>query len=434
MIGTLVICCATCALMIFAVLAFPELKIGKIHIGTYWVVSLLGAATLIICGFLPLKEVLAQLAENSSVNPIKILVLFISMTMMSVFLDELGFFRAVASYTLAHAGKNQKKLFLLLYLVVSVLTVFTSNDVIILTFTPFICYFAKNANIDPLPFLTCEFVAANTYSMALVIGNPTNIYLSSAYGISFVRYLSVMIVPTLTCGAVSFALLFLLFKKKLKLPLIAVTTAEKVEDKGLLTIGLVHLGLCTVLLAVSGYIGLEMWIITLGFALSLFIVSLLYCFVKKIKPTHQWQTLRRAPWELIPFVLSMFVLVLALSYNGITEKLSALLAANNEIFRYGISSFVIANLVNNIPMSVFFTQVISSVPTQLAEQAVFATVVGSNLCALATPIGALAGIMWESLLHKHNVKHNFLGFMKCGLLISLPALLATLFALSLILR
>ena len=76
---------------------------------------------------------------------------------------------------------------------VSVLTVFTSNDIIVLTFTPFICHFAKSARIDPLPYLVSEFVAANTWSMALIIGNPTNIYLMSGTGISFLSYTAKMI-------------------------------------------------------------------------------------------------------------------------------------------------------------------------------------------------------------------------------------------------
>jgi arsenical pump membrane protein len=67
------------------------------------------------------------------------------MTAFSVFLDELGFFRVLASAALHRAGSSQKILFFILYFTVSILTVFTSNDIIILTFTPFICAFARRA-------------------------------------------------------------------------------------------------------------------------------------------------------------------------------------------------------------------------------------------------------------------------------------------------
>ena len=132
---------------------------------------------------------IAQIVINfTDLTAGKILVLFISMTLLSIFLDELGFFRFLASVALKRAGKNQFKLFFLLYATVSVLTVFTSNDIIILSFTPFVCYFAKNARINPLPYLAAEFVAANTWSMALIIGNPTNIYLVTAAGGDFSSY------------------------------------------------------------------------------------------------------------------------------------------------------------------------------------------------------------------------------------------------------
>ena len=193
------------------------------------------------------------------------------MTALSVYLDEVGFFGYLAAAALRRAGGRQTVLFFALYLLVSVLTVFTSNDVIILTFTPFICYFAKNAGIKPLPYLIAEFVAANTWSMALIIGNPTNIYLAGSAGISFAEYTRVMILPTLLAGVVSLLVLLLIFRRALSEPIEPVPAKAVLRRRAPLLIGLVHLSLCTVLLAVSSYIGLQMWLISLGFALSLFL-------------------------------------------------------------------------------------------------------------------------------------------------------------------
>ena len=94
-----------------------------------------------------LKYVLTAVFSPEKVNlgsvaPVKILGLFISMTVLSVFLDELGFFKVLANAALKKSGKSTRKLFFLLYTTVSILTFFTSNDIIVLTFTPFICYFA----------------------------------------------------------------------------------------------------------------------------------------------------------------------------------------------------------------------------------------------------------------------------------------------------
>ena len=237
-----------------------NVKLGKVKIGLYWVIPLVIAVILLLAKGVDASAVWTQFTSKDAMNPLKILVLFLSMTGLSVYLDEIGFFRWLANATLKKAGASQKKLFFLLYIVTSVLTVFTSNDVIILTFTPFICYFAKNCEIDPVPYIVTEFVAANTWSMLFIIGNPTNIYLATTYGVVFAQYLKMMAIPTVFAGLCSLAILYALFAKKLKEPLKPHEQDEKIDDKPCLIIGLVGLFVCTVMLAISSYIGVEMWL------------------------------------------------------------------------------------------------------------------------------------------------------------------------------
>ncbi|MBR4420397.1 MAG: hypothetical protein IKT32_05900 [Clostridia bacterium] len=366
-------------------------------------------------------------------NPIKILILFITMTVLSVFLDEIGFFSYLASRTLKLAKNSQKKLFVWLYVIVSILTVFTSNDIIVLTFTPFICYFAKNAKINPLPYLVTEFVAANTMSMTLIIGNPTNIYIATSYGVSFIDYFKVMFIPTMFAALVSFALLYLLFRKSLQKTAEGTAELVAIKDKVLLIIGLVHLSACTIILAISSYVEIEMWLVSLISALSLLLIVTVYCLIKRKKPVEMGLTLKRAPWQLIPFVLSMFTIILALQANSVTELISKFLGEKNAVFKYGALSFLSANVINNIPMSVFFCSVIAPLQGVAQIQAIYATIIGSNLGAILTPIGALAGIMWSSLLKTHEVKYSYLDFVKYGVVISIPSLIVTLLALIIIL-
>ena len=198
MIAPIILAAITCAAMIVCVLFFPKFKIGKAEISTYWIVTLIGAVAVFLSSSTNIKTVWSALIADSDINPLKILVLFLSMTVLSVFLDEVGFFGKLANMVLTKNKAGQKGLFFSLYALVSVLTVFTSNDVIILSFTPFICYFAKNAKISPLPYLASEFVAANTWSIALIIGNPTNIYLASSAGIGFAACRPVLNVPQKT--------------------------------------------------------------------------------------------------------------------------------------------------------------------------------------------------------------------------------------------
>ena len=405
----------------------PELKIGKIKAGTYWLVSLVGAIILLSCGVMPWEYVKNGLFSDAAVNPVKILVLFLSMTFISVFLDELGFFEYLAEKAIGGGGKTQRGLFVKLYALVSVLTVFTSNDIIVLTFTPFICCFAKNAKINPVPYLFAEFIAANTWSMCLIIGNPTNIYLATAANIDFWKYFAVMVLPTVFAGITSFLLLLLIFKRPLSESLCGEKSEKKKIDRPLVVIGAVHLAVTVILLAISSYIGLEMWVVSLSLALSLTAVSAIYSAVKKQGKKEILGAYKRLPYELVPFVLSMFVIVLALNYTGATEELAKVLSVGNPIWTVGSASFLAANVINNIPMSVLFSSVLSS-PAFVGSGlgGVYAAIIGSNLGAFLTPVGALAGIMWLSLLKRSEVKISFGKFILIGGAVAIPSLIAAL--------
>ena len=431
MVATIIICAVTCLLMILSVLFFPKIKIGKFKIDTYWVITLLGAIILLISGLADINSVWSNMTSDTAINPLKILVLFICMTGLSIFLDEVGFFKYLANATLKKAKNGQIKLFIYLYLIVSILTVFTSNDVIVLSFTPFICYFAKNAKINPIPFLAGEFVAANTWSMTLIIGNPTNIYLASSAGIDFISYLKVMALPTLMAGGIAFLLLFLLFRKQLSKPIEPTYEDIKIEDKPLLIIGLTILIICTLLLAIGSYINLEMWLVTLISFASLIIITLIICLCRKQKPTILLNSLKRLPYELIPFILSMFVMIIALNDAGISKAIGDFFGVEFATFKYGFASFFASNIINNIPMSVLFSSILSSQGANLP--AIFATIVGSNLGAFFSPIGALAGIMWSNMLNEHGLKFGYLSFLRIGVTIAIPTLVVALLGLLIVL-
>ena len=431
MVAAPLIFAVSCLLMIFAVLYLPKLRLGRLTVDSYWLPPLVGAVLLLVLGMADVGAVGAALLSDSAVNPVKILVLFLSMTVLSVFLDEQGFFRYLAAAVLRRAAGGQRRLFLILYLTVAVLTVFTSNDVIILSFTPFICYFAKNAGIDPMPYLAAEFVAANTWSMALVIGNPTNIYLATAAGVDFLSYLRVMLLPTVLAGAVGFFVLYCLYRKQLGREMTVGVEPERVEDPLLLTVGLVHLGVCTLLLAVGSYIGLAMWAVALGSVGSLFLFVSVISLIRRRLPRSLLASLHRAPWPLVPFVLSMFVSILVLGEVGMTEVLSGALGVLPAIPAYGVASFLASNLVNNIPMSVLFSGILAAGDTGLS--AVYATVIGSNVGAFLTPIGALAGIMFGTILRRHGHAFGYREFLRLGVTVAVPSLLAALFGLFLVL-
>ena len=163
MIPTIIIASITFISVTLSILFFPRIKIKNFSISTYWVIALIGAIILLVFQFATIGEVFKELTSNSSINPLKIIILFFSMTILSIFLDEVGLFKYLASVAAKKSKNNQYVLFTILYGLTALLTIFTSNDIVILTFTPFICFFCKNSKINPIPYLVAEFSAANTW-------------------------------------------------------------------------------------------------------------------------------------------------------------------------------------------------------------------------------------------------------------------------------
>ena len=293
------------------------------------------------------------------------------------------------------------------FFLISVLIIFTSNDIIILTFTPFLCYFCKRCKISPLPYLIREFVAANTWSSLLIIGNPTNIYLASYENISFFTYLEKRSLPTFVGGLVSLFILLVLKR------IFQILVKENKEDKEIVKlkkfptiIGLIHLCGATILLSISSFFNWSRWLIALCFALSLLLFSLIYSLVAK--ENHIVPTLKRIPYNLIPFVLSRFILVLAINETGVSYHIRQGLQSTDQVFSYGLSGLLTANLINNISMAVFY----STLLTKAETNAIYASIIASNVAAFFTPIGALAGLRWMNLLKKQDIKRNYLAFIR----------------------
>lgn len=134
-------------------------------------------------------------------------------------------------------------------------------------------------------------------------------------------------------------MLYLLFRKRLNAEIHVSGNKTKKLDGPMLKIGLAHLAVCTVLLVLSSYIGFDMWMIALIACISLYISNGILCITRKKQPTEAINCFKRAPWELVPFVISMFIIVLALREAGITEHITTLIGNEMTIIKYGFISF-----------------------------------------------------------------------------------------------
>ncbi|MBN1858278.1 hypothetical protein JW848_03630 [Candidatus Bipolaricaulota bacterium] len=444
------------ALTVVLILRRPYLTIRlrdrHLRLQSYFLGALLGPLLIVGFGFLSYQDVVRSISGDGLLQPGGVLALFLAMVFMSIFLDITGFFEMCARYALRNARADGRRLFLTIYATVSLLTIFTSNDIVILTFTPFVYYFARAARLNPTPYLVAEFFAANTWSMMLYVGNPTNILLAGARGLSFAEYSTWMFLPTLAAGITSVLLLLAVFRREIATPFVLPEQdrrpADALTDRAGAWMAGGLLLICIALLAVAPYIGLRMWVVAVVCALVLLVclavrdsyAAFLRQHLAPLRNGSAKQTFARMPWTVVPFVLSLFVTVEALHRYGHTASLGRWFARLAEtipggtVSVYGVSSTIAANLLNNIPMSLGFTFVMKDLVGPDLHGAMFATIIGSNLGANLTPLGALAGILWIGILHGKDHPISFLQFVKYGLLVTPLTLAAALAVLALELR
>ena len=212
-----------------------------------------------------------------------------------------------------------------------------------------------------------------------------------------------------------YVLLILVFYKDLKVKIEVEVEKEPIKNKFLLVLGLTSLALTTVFLIISNLINVEMYLITLIFALIDLIIGSIYCFIKKEDKIYIFKPVKTLPYEFIPFLISMFIIISSLNQTDLLLQIGNLLnsieSIEAEVFAYGLTSAISANLVNNVPMSLLYANILNANALTTVDN-VYAAILASNLCALITPCGALSSLMFMRICKENEVKISYLDYMK----------------------
>ena len=414
------------AATIYLVFKHPMVKIPftskYAHIDYGWA-PIIGVILLLVTLSIGPGTIASGILGSDSVKPYSVLILIITLAYICISLDYTGFLEYV-SLRVAGASKNSgKRLFLYFFLLTALLTLFTDNDIIILTMTFIIFYFSKNAKIDPIPFLFAQFFVVNIMGMALYIGNPMNIVVADSYPLSFVEFAKWMLLPSLFAAATCLFLLWLVFRRRIprKFETPTVDPRSALRNKNGAIFGLVVLVLTIVFMSVpTNWIGVPIWAIPLFFASLMFIHDII-SYRSSVSAI-----LSRIPWKIIPFLIGLFVIIESLVSSGWTGLFASQLSILSgsliaTVFGICLLSSLMAGVMNNHPMTIFFVRVLQSPSFTAAGTvklgATTALIAGCNFGANFTLIGALAGIMWAKMLSDKGCSISFSQFSKYGLLI-----------------
>lgn len=414
MISIYVLSALTILAMTLSFFLFPTINIKGKRIDTYWLITTIGAILILLFNISTAGDILNLFIQNNSTNPFKIIVLFLSLTFISKFLDAVGLFNFLASRASRIGKGNQFIIFTAFYFLISLLTIATNNDIIIIV-TPIMIYFAKASKIKPMPYLIMVCFVLNTLSTTFLTTNVSNLYLGSFFGITYFDYLAKLTPVSLILMLILYILLILVFYKDLKIKIEVEVEKEPIKNKFLLCLGLTSLILTTIFLIISNLINVEMYLITLIFALIDLLIGSIYCFIKKEDKIYIFKPVKTLPYEFIPFLISMFIIISSLNQTDLLLQIGNLLnsieSIEAEVFAYGLTSVISANLVNNVPMSLLYANILNA-NTLTTVDNVYAAILASNLCALITPCGALSSLMFMRICKENEVKISYLDYMK----------------------
>lgn len=376
-----------------------------------WAVT--GAVALIAFGLLPAFDGLKAIAKGTDVY------LFLTgMMLLSELARGEGLFDFLAALAVALARGSASRLFLLVYALGTVVTIFMSNDATAVVLTPAVYAVAKKAGAKPLPYLFACALIANAASFVLPISNPANLVVFGSHPPPLVDWLRQFALASAVSIAATFAVLRLYYAKPLSGQVEIGSMPAPMSPTGKMAAwGIV--GVAVVLLIASS-LNMQLGLPTL--IASALVAATVFLF-KKQSP---WSTLGHVSWSVLLLVAGLFVLVAGLEATGIVTELAGTLrqaASSSEKLAAGGASVLIAvacNLVNNLPAGLLAGAVlVSSEATPLVRSAVM---IGVDLGPNLSVTGSLATILWLIAIRREGENVSAWHFLKVGA-IAMPAAL-----------
>ncbi|WP_442682460.1 arsenic transporter [Stenotrophomonas sp. JC08] len=362
---------------------------------------------------------------------------FVAVIIISLLLDEAGFFEWAALHVARWGKGSGRRLFTFLVLLGAAVAALFANDGAALILTPIVIAMLLALRFSPaatLAFVMAAGFIADTASLPLVVSNLVNIVSADYFDIGFAEYASVMIPVNLVSVAATLGMLLWFFRRDI--PASYDVAQLKDPRSAIIDRTTFKAGWAVLALLLVGFFGLE----RIGVPISAVAGAGALVLLGVAAKGHVISTrkvIREAPWQIVVFSLGMYLVVYGLRNQGLTGHLARLL----DLFAsYGLWAATIgtglliaflSSIMNNMPtvlvgaLSIDASQAAGTV----REAMIYANVIGSDLGPKFTPIGSLATLLWLHVLARKKIRITWSYYFKIGLVLTLPVLLVTLVAL-----
>ncbi|EJZ20063.1 arsenic transporter (plasmid) [Rhizobium sp. Pop5] len=386
----------------------------------------LGALVLLAFQLIGPADALAGIAKG-----IDVYLFLIGMMLLSELARREGLFDWIAAIATSHAKGSPRRLFVLVYLVGLVVTVFLSNDATAVVLTPAVYAACRAARVrDPMPYLlVCAFIA-NAASFLLPISNPANLVIFAGGEMPpLSRWLSTFLVPSIVSIVVTFVCLYWTQRRILSEESLAASAERPALSRSASLAGWGILVTAIILVAASA-MHADLGVPTF---LAGTITTALVLMLTRQSPV---ETIKGISWSVLPLVAGLFVIVEALDRTGVTGLLSrelASLASASQAQAVGVAGVfvaVVCNLVNNLPAGLVAGSAVQA--AHVSDKVAGAVLIGVDLGPNLSVTGSLATILWLSALRREGLHISSWKFLKLGTVVMFPALFFSLASLMLL--
>ena len=354
---------------------------------------------------------------------------FIGIILLSMVLDEIGFFEWAALKMARLSHGNGHVMFIYMMILGALVSAFFANDGAALILTPIILAKMKYLKLNPIAmfaFLMAGGFIGDSASNPLVISNLTNIVTAGYFQIGFWEYAKTMFLPNLLSIIASLAVLWLFFRKDIPSHIDVENLAS--PESAIKNMTMFRLSWWFLALLMGGYfIGdayhLPVSVFALGGALIFLAIA---TYFKATKPI---MTIKAAPWQVVWFSIGLYVVVYGLKNGGLTTYLAGIITELQSmgnvyaIIGTGFLSAILSSVMNNMPTIMIMDIAIAEAGNSALA---YANIIGCNLGPKMTPIGSLATLLWLHVLAQKGVKIGWGEYMKVGMIVTPPVLLVAL--------